>query len=117
MEFKLRGVHSPKPGDLIGVAYGGAGSIWPSVFIGARHSGEHFVVTHYCLGWGHRNLPPTLTLNWIRKNSDVIYGERVVDRVIYADPKCLKEEESKVYNRLKSVLENEYQDYWAVHPV
>ena len=117
-EFKLRkGVDPPQPGDLIGVAYGGAGSIWPSIFISARHSGEHFVITHYVLGWGHRNLPPTITPQWIRKNSDRIYGERVVERIIHADPKCLTEEENKAYNRLKSVLENEHQDHWAVHPI
>ena len=57
-EFKLRkGVDPPKPVELIGVAYGGAGSIWPSVFIGARHTGNHYVITHFVIGWGHRKLP------------------------------------------------------------
>tara|TARA_R100000030_G_scaffold29229_1_gene21605 strand:- start:956 stop:1342 length:387 start_codon:yes stop_codon:yes gene_type:complete len=117
-EFKLRkGVDPPKPGELIGVAYGGAGSIWPSVFIGARHTGDHFVVTHFVIGWGHRKMPTDLTMQWLRKNSDRIYGERVVDRIIHADTKCLTAEETKQYNAIKSVIEHEYQDHWAVHPI
>jgi len=117
-EFKLRrGVDPPKPGDLIGVAYGGAGTIWPSVFIGARHSGDHFVITHFIIGWGHKNVPSTMTVQWIRKNSDRIFGERVTERIIHADPKCLTEEENKMYNRLKSTLQNEHKDNWAVDPI
>ena len=106
-EFKLRkGVDPPKPGELIGVAYGGAGTIWPSVFIGARHSGNHYVITHFVIGWGHRNLPASPTMQWLRKNSDRIYGERVVDRIIHADPKCLTAEETEQYNAIKSVIEH-----------
>ena len=119
-EFKLRkGVDPPEPGELIGVAYGGAGTIWPSVFMGARHTGDHFVVTHFVLGWGTRDstMPPDLTMKWLRKHSDRIYGERVVDRIIHADPKCLTAEETKQYNAIKSVIEHEHQDHWAVHPI
>lgn len=117
MKFKLRrGVDPPQPGDLIGVAYGGAGTIWPSVFIDARLGNGHFIVKHFVLGWRTKKTPDKIDAKWVRMHSDRIYGEKVCDRIMFTDSRMLTEDEKHEYNKIKQAL-NEHKDHWAVHPI
>ncbi len=56
-------------------------------------------------------------MQWLRKNCSVIYGERISDRIIYADSRCLPEEEKKKYHLIKSLIQNEYKNYWATNSI
>ena len=119
-EFKLRsGVEPPDPGDLIGVAYGGAGMISPSVFIRVKQGNGHYIVNHFILGgyWSRRKLPPSPTLEWVHKNCDYIYGSCISNRIIHADPRCLSKEEKEEYHVIKSLVKNEYKNYWATDSI
>ena len=118
-EFKLRlGVDPPDPGDLVGISYGGAGMIYPSVFIESKRGNGHFIVKHYALNyWGSKKLPEKPTIQWLRKNADLIYGERVPDRIIHADPRCLSETAKEKYHVIKSLIKNEYKNYWATDSI
>tara|TARA_R100000951_G_C2580254_1_gene161692 strand:+ start:66 stop:434 length:369 start_codon:yes stop_codon:yes gene_type:complete len=119
-KFKLRsGVEPPDPGDLVGVSYGGAGIIMPSVFIRVKRGCGHYIVNHFILGgyWSRRTLPSPLTLKWLYKNCDYIYGIGISDRIIYADPRSLSEEQKEEYHVIKSIIQNEYKNNWATDSI
>jgi len=119
-KFKLRsGVEPPDPGDLVGVSYGGAGIIMPSVFIKVKQGNGHYIVNHFIIGgyWSRRTLPSPLTLKWLYKNCDYIYGLGISDRIIHADPRCLSEEQKEEYHVIKSLIQNEYKNNWATDSI
>lgn len=119
-KFKLRsGVEPPDPGDLVGVSYGGSGMVMPSVFIKVKQGNGHYIVNHFIIGgyWSRRKLPSPLTLKWLYKNCDYIYGAGIPDRIIYADPRCLSEEQKEEYHVIKSLIQNEYKNNWATDSI
>ena len=119
-KFKLRsGVDPPDPGDLVGVSYGGAGMIRASVFVQVKRGDGHYIINHFILGgyWARRKLPAAPTLKWVHKNCDYIFGGCVSDRIIYADPRCLSKEQKEEYHVIKSLIQNEYKNYWATDSI
>lgn len=108
-----------RPGDLITVSYGGAGITYASVCIDIHRSTEtgNLVLNHFVFSWRRRELPKDLTVQWLRRYGDRIYGEHVPNRVCYASDKMLTSEDKTKYNAIKQVLEHEYKNYWATDPV
>jgi hypothetical protein len=105
-----------EPGDLIAVAYGGAGHIWPGVFLTSYKSASGNLMLRY-VGLQTNAILEGLTAKWLWRESCYILGENIQHRVVYIHTNSLTSQQRLNYDKLKTAICNEYQDNRSADPV
>ena len=105
-----------EPGDLIAVSYGGAGHIWPGVFLTSYISGRGNLILRY-VGIRHAAILERLSAKWLWNESSYILGDGIQSRVVYMHTDSLTSQQKLNYDKLKTTIHNEYKNHWTTDPV
>lgn len=105
-----------EPGDLIAVCYGGAGCVWPGVFLTSYKSDGGNLILRY-VGVRHSAILEGPSAKWLWRESCYILGENIQRRVVYLHTDSLTSQQKLNYDKLKTAIRNEYQDNRSADPV